>query len=311
MWFRMHSSSPTGSEPPPAPPRSKWKGPLLRLSLFYLILNLGLYFFQYFFLYQPTRMTIAEVEAKAAKSNVKLWPSGPTYAPENYRGFIAGPEDSPKSGTIVIFHGNAGDALDRDFLVPLFRARGLRVLLLEYPGYAARSGAVGERAILPAMIAALKPARAEFPGPFYILGESLGAGVAASAIRSSQIKIDGIALITPWDTLPDLAADRFWFVPARWLVSDRYDTIANLKGINVPIAIIIAEHDEIIPRRRSERLFASIAEPKQWIELPRVGHNNWPVQFRFEDAARLVDFWQAHRIESETHFPADLPPPQF
>lgn len=259
------------------------------MGTFYLLLCLCLYIFQWRLQYMPTRMSLAATREKAAEAGLALWPADDA----EYRGFLAEPEDGATSGTVVVVHGNAGDAIDRDFLVPLFRVQGLRVILLEYPGYGARPGRVGEARVVPDIRESLEHIDAEFDGPLYVIGESLGAGAASAALRDTTAQVDGLALITPFDTLPNLAAQRFWFVPARLLLTDRYDNIVNLRGYAGPIAVYTAGEDEIIPARRSQALYASLNQRRRLVVLPGVGHNTWPERFGRREARELVEWWQA------------------
>ncbi|MGD9003256.1 MAG: alpha/beta hydrolase, partial [Desulfobacterales bacterium] len=88
--------------------------------------------------------------------------------------------------------------------------------------------------------------------------------------------IKGVALITPWDTLPNLAQALYWFLPARWIVKDRYDNVANLANYRGPVAVILAGQDEIIPNRLTRRLYEALPDPKRLWEFPPAGHNSWP-----------------------------------
>lgn len=243
-----------------------------------------MYFVQYRLLYMPSQYRAQVGERMAERASLVPWPrSGAAY-----RGFLAEPEVTAK-GTIAIFHGNAGDAIGRSFLVPLFRPEGYRVVLLEYPGYGGREGRLGEASLVADGARSLEMLREEFDGPLIVMGESLGAGVAAAAVASTSAPVDAVALFTPWDTLPNLAAERFWFLPARWIVADRYDTISNLRSFTGPIAIVVAENDEIIPRRRSESLQRGLGNRAHWIVIPEEGHNTWPARFGRPEARELIN----------------------
>ena len=63
----------------------------------------------------------------------------------DYRGLIAAGDALAPNGTIVIFHGNGGTALDRGFYIEPLVALGFRVVLAEYPQYGGRPGHVGEK----------------------------------------------------------------------------------------------------------------------------------------------------------------------
>jgi alpha-beta hydrolase superfamily lysophospholipase len=200
-------------------------------------------------------------------------------AGEGFRGYIGRPPSgtAPHRGIIVVFHGNAGNAKDRGYYVRALATRGYRVVLAEYPGYGGRAGAPSEAALIQDGRDTARQALAEAGGPLWLWGESLGAAVAAGVAADPTLPVAGLVLITPWDRLTDLAQSLYWYLPARWLVRDRYDTIAALRHFAGPVAVLIAEHDEIMPTRHSQRLYDAMQLPKQrWI-FAGAGHNNWPI----------------------------------
>ena len=204
-----------------------------------------------------------------------VWPmaSGPAF-----RGYVSAEplESVPTRGTVVVFHGNAGSARDRNYYLAALEQRGCRVVLAEYPGYGGRAGELGESSFVADGRETARRALAEFGGPLWLWGESLGAGVAAAVATDRTLLVAGVVLITPWDSLPDLAQALYWYLPARWLLRDRYDNGANLSQYPGPVAILIAEQDEIIPAQHSQRLYERLREPKRRWVFPQAGHNSWP-----------------------------------
>jgi alpha-beta hydrolase superfamily lysophospholipase len=110
----------------------------------------------------------------------------------------------------------------------------------------------------------------------FLLGESLGSGVAAAVAADSSLPVEGVVLITPWDSLPDVAQTLYWHLPIRWLVRDKYDNIRALQAFSKPVAVALAEGDEIIPQKRSLRLYEALAAPKRLWVFKGAGHNSWP-----------------------------------
>jgi uncharacterized protein len=265
-------------------PKKKWQRMLINILLpvfiFYLLLVVFVYIFQRSLLYFPDA------------THTESWQvtrSGLTYFPSEsgYRALvsIAQSPASPYKGTVVIFHGNAGRAVDRVEYVKALEPLGYRVVLAEYPAYGGRDGAISE--ISEARLVAdgretVRTIHQKFGGRLYVWGESLGAGVAAAIATDATLPIDGLVLLTPWDSLPDLAQEKFWFLPAKWMVKDRFDSSKNARiftGLGKPVCVIIAEKDEVIPPHHGKRLFSAIESEKvdtrEWI-FPGVGHNNWP-----------------------------------
>lgn len=182
---------------------------------------------------------------------------------------------SPR-GTVLVFHGNAGSARDRAYYLPALEPLGVRVVLAEYPGYGGRPGQPSEASLVADGRETLRQVRATFGDPVWVWGESMGAAVAAQVGSDPAGPAAGIFLITPWDNLPELAQSLYWYLPARWLVRDAYDSRAALQGYRGPIGVLIAGQDQIIPPDQGRRLFAALPEPKrQWL-FPSADHNSWP-----------------------------------
>ncbi len=225
-------------------------------------------------------------------NNLNYWPS----SIKDYRGFVSINEtQQPLNGTIIVFHGNAGTAADRLFYVKCLAPLGYRVILAEYPAYGRRKGKVGETVFVRDGIETVRLALEQYGGPLYLLGESLGCGVAAAVAKEAKVEIDGIILITPWDTLESVAQSMFPYFPVRLFLKDKYDNIGNLEFFKKGIAVIGAERDEIVPVERANRLYLALPgeAKKKWI-LKGVGHNDWAVFADRSFFKEIMDFLTSH-----------------
>ena len=245
---------------------------MLRLPIFYLIVVSGMYFLQDYFIYYPQKTDARLIEQAAASRDLRLWPQNV----ETYRGFISPGASQKNLGTMLVFHGNAGNALDRTYYASALNRLGYRVILAEYPGYGSRPGKTSEKEFTADAVESIRLASMEFGRPIYLLGESLGCGVVCGAAANSHTPIDGIALITSWDSLINLARDKYWFLPVKWMLKDRYDNVANLADYRGPVAVVMAGRDEIIPNRLTRRLYDTLRQPKRLWTFPKAGHNSWP-----------------------------------
>jgi pimeloyl-ACP methyl ester carboxylesterase len=219
-------------------------------------------------IYFPTRYPLAE----AKFAGLQAWPSA-----HDFRGFARAP-DGPARATAIVFHGNAGHAGDRGYYAETLARLGLRVILAEYPGYGPREGALGERSLVADAAASIALAHRLHGAPLLVIGESLGAGVAAAAAAHERDKVAGLLLITPWDRLESVAAHHYPWLPVRGLLRDRYDTAANLAAFGRPVLVVVATGDEVVPARLGRALHAALAEPKRLAVLEGAGHNDWPAQ---------------------------------
>lgn len=209
--------------------------------------------------------------AAMAAQHLQFWPS----EAGDYRGFVSTMPQGHARGTIIVFHGNAGAASDRDYYPKELTPLGYRVLLAEYPGYGGREGKPGEASFVNDARTTVRLAIEQFGKPVFLLGESLGCGVAAAMAKDAPVQIDGIILFTPWDTLLAVAKGTFPWLPVAWFLKDTYDSIGNLRSFRGPIAVIGAERDEVIPVRHAEELYRSLPGKKKLWLVKGAGHNDW------------------------------------
>jgi len=253
---------------------------MMSILLTYLLLLLAVFLWQRKIIYFPAQYSIEHQQQLADRSNLKLWPSA-----DNYSGLIAKPPQSTGKGTIIVFHGNAGSATDRTYYLAALEEQGYRVILAEYPGYAARKGAPSEQALVSDGIQTAKQALNDFGGPVFLWGESLGSGVVSGIVQSGQIPVKGIVLVTPFNSMADVAQHHYWFFLAKWLIRDKFDNIKNLQNYSGSTAILLAEQDEIIPNKYSLKLFESLPQRKKLWTFKDAGHNTLPMN-------RELPWWQ-------------------
>ena len=230
----------------------------------------------------PVRPSERLLDAKG----LKFW----QRSGDDYRGLIGSEEAKAVKGTVIVFHGNAGRAADREFYVNMLGPLGYRVILAEYPGYGGRRGVPGEKAFVSDASGSLRIAFEEYGGPVYLLGESLGCGVTAAVAGTTPVPVEGIVLITPWDSLISVARSKVPGLLVKVLLKDRYESVANLRSFRKKIAVVGAERDDIIPVRHAEALYASLPGEKRMWTIRGAGHNDWPM---FIGAARfreIMDF---------------------
>ncbi len=239
---------------------------------------------QYSMLYYPEAWVPSEAELAAR--HLRFWPSGP----DGYRGFMGTAESGNSKGTIIVFHGNAGTAADRGYYVNALGSMGYRIILAEYPRYGKRTGELGEGSFVSDARASVRLASASYGAPLFLLGESLGCAVAAGVAADASLRIDGLLLITPWDTLRAVAKSHFRYLPVGLFLKDRYDNGANLKAFRGRIAVVGAESDDIVPVRHAHELYRSLPGPKRIWTLKGVGHNDWPAVVDLPKWREFMDF---------------------
>lgn len=249
----------------------RWIVLLVAIVASYLLLVLAAYLLQDRMLYFPDVEPRQQTVEVASWLGLVLWPDA-----EDYYGLVSAAPPALHKGTVLVWHGNGGSAAHRIHYVRALDRLGYRVLLLEYPGYGSRPGEVGEASFVADAKEAARRAREAFGGPLYVWGESLGCGIASAVAADPELDIQGAVMLTPWDTLPDLAQRTYWYLPARWIVRDRYDNIGHLRAFDGPVAVLMAGEDEVIPNENTMRLYEALSGRKQLWVFDRARHNTWP-----------------------------------
>lgn len=175
---------------------------------------------------------------------------------------------------VVYFHGNAGHIGGRGYKARVMIDAGCGVLLAGYRYNAGAGGAASEEALLAdgatAMRFVLEQGYALEQVVLY--GESLGSGIAVAL--AAEHGVGGLILETPYSSVADVAQARYWFTPAKWLLWDRFDSMARIGRVRAPILLFHGTADETIPVRFARRLEAAAPEPKEVHYLPGGQHTD-------------------------------------
>lgn len=177
------------------------------------------------------------------------------------------------SGTLVLgFGGNGWNAeAAAAYLHDLFPEAD--VVAFHYRGYRPSSGSPSARALIEdaplvhdLAVAGIRPART------VAVGLSVGSGVAASL--APRRPLDGLILVTPFDSLGKVAAGQYPWLPVRLLFRHEMKPAEWLSGSEVPTAIIAAERDTLIAAARTEGLRRSAGRLVYDRTIPGAGHND-------------------------------------
>lgn len=193
------------------------------------------------------------------------------------------PRDGPQA--VVYFGGNAEDvSLSLPDLAAAFPAHAL--YLLHYRGYGGSSGNPTEAALFDDGLALLDKVLATHP-QVVVVGRSLGSGVA---VRVASLRpVARLVLVTPFDSLQDLAAAQFPLFPVKWLLRDKYESWRHAAQVIAPTLLLAAEHDEVIPRWSTENLLQRFAPGRASLEVvPGTSHNTISEHPRYADLLNRV-----------------------
>jgi pimeloyl-ACP methyl ester carboxylesterase len=152
-------------------------------------------------------------------------------------------------------------------------APGTGWLLVSYRGYGGSEGAPSETTITADALRWYDYAVKELGATQVIaFGRSLGSG--AAVYLASQRNIRAVVLVTPYDSMIEVAKEHYPYLPVRLMLRHPFESIAHAPKLGMPLLCIAAGRDQIIPPVRSKRLFDAWAGPKRWLELEGADHNS-------------------------------------
>jgi pimeloyl-ACP methyl ester carboxylesterase len=194
------------------------------------------------------------------------------------------PADEPHGAKLLIlgFGGNAWNGQDvAEYLHEIYPQHD--VVAFHYRGYAPSTGSPSGEAltadaplVYEAAVTHVQPARV------IAVGFSIGTGIAAQL--TAQRKLDGLILVTPFDSLKALAQAMFPWLPIGPFFNHQIDVVGPLSRAQVPVAIIAAERDEIVPPERTQALRKEVANLVFDRTIAGAGHNDIYARSDFHEA---------------------------
>lgn len=194
-------------------------------------------------------------------------------------------EDRRGDGTLVLgFGGNAWNAQDvAEYLHELYPDAD--VVAFHYRGYRPSGGSPSAEALIAdaPLVFDLAVERLE-PKRVFAVGFSIGSGIAArlAAVR----KLDGLILVTPFDSLKAVAQSMYPWLPIGPIFSHEIDAAAALEKCQAPSAILAAERDEIVPPARTEALRKRARNVAFDRTIKGAGHNDIYARSDFQSSMR-------------------------
>jgi hypothetical protein len=127
------------------------------------------------------------------------------------------------------------------------------IYLMHYRSYGGSTGKPSERALVADALSLFDEVH-QHHDDVVVVGRSLGSGVAIQL--ASQRAVSRLVLVTPYDSVLNLAVRQFPYFPVRWLLLDKFESWRYAPAVTAPTLIIAAGDDEVIPRASTEALAA-------------------------------------------------------
>ena len=170
--------------------------------------------------------------------------------------------------TVIYFQGNRRSPSEYRRRLRTLSQLDANALIFDYRGYGQSPGHIQEEEdIYRDGLAAweyLCRERAIAPEDIILWGRSLGGAVAVEVARRRPI--GGIVLESTFNSLGDMAAYQYGWLPARRLLRFQFDSGAKVAQIRAPLIVIHSPEDRYIPIAQAQDLFRQASPPKYFLE---------------------------------------------
>jgi len=151
----------------------------------------------------------------------------------------------------LLYFGGNGEAVIHNAERFTVEFPDLTIYLFNYRGYGGSSGSPSETANYADAMALYDTIKSNHT-QVSVAGRSLGSGVATYLAANQPIH--KLVLITPYDSVENVAKNNFRIFPVRLLLKDKYNSALRATKINSDVLVIAAENDEIIPEANTRAL---------------------------------------------------------
>ncbi|WP_254508525.1 alpha/beta hydrolase [Anatilimnocola floriformis] len=184
---------------------------------------------------------------------------------------------------LLYCHGNGENvSYLGEYLAGLSDRYQINIFAFDYRGYGRSQGSPHEKGILADGDAAQQwlAKRAKIkPNEVVLMGRSLGGGVAVDLAARNGAR--GLILQNTFTSLPDAAAFHYPIFPVRWLMRNRYNSVARITQYQGPLLQSHGDNDSVVPFELGKKLHAAAVGPKQFFVNKGLGHNDGdPKEYR-------------------------------
>ncbi len=179
---------------------------------------------------------------------------------------------------VVFMHGNSYN-IEAFFhkQIPLIKL-GYGSFMPEYRGFGDIPGTISQNSLKQDSVAAIRwlYSQGYRNSQIYLYGMSLGSFTATHAAYSLGLSspFAGLILEVPFDSLYAVVKDVIKFpLPLDYIIKDKHDNIGKIKQLRVPLLVMGAEKDTVVPVARAQNLFSQARQPKKLIIYPNAQHS--------------------------------------
>ncbi len=183
---------------------------------------------------------------------------------------------------MIYFGGNADDATR--FVLHVKKLQPFDIVTFNYRGFVGSTGKPSEKALFEDALKIYDTyAKTQ---KVYVVGRSLGSGVAS--FLASKRAVDGLVLITPYDSIASMGKQKYPIFPIDFLLNHKFETINYIGAVKAKIAVIEVENDMTIPKYHLDRLLEKMPNKPLHVKLENTTHGKVLEHPDFEQTMQTI-----------------------
>ncbi|MGJ7524737.1 alpha/beta hydrolase [Variovorax sp. GB1P17] len=189
------------------------------------------------------------------------------------RGYVYHPDGEDALQDLFIYFAGRSEDVRATAQMLHWLPQGFGFAAINYRGVADSQGNPSEIASVEDAVQFANHLRRAFPhARLHVVGRSLGTGVAIQLVARQNFA--SLQLVTPYDTLLEVAKRRFPLVPLSLLLRNRFDSLTHSAEVAAITQVLLAAQDDVVPHERSEKLIAAWPTPVSVQTIPDSDHYN-------------------------------------
>jgi len=176
------------------------------------------------------------------------------------RGYVYHPQGEEALQDLFIYFAGRGEDVRATAQALHWLPEGFGFAAVNYRGVADSEGHPSEIASVNDASQFADHLRRAFPNArLHVVGRSLGTGVAIQLVARQDFS--SLQLVTPYDSMLEVAKRRFPLVPLSLLLRHQFDSLAHSREVAAKTQALLAETDDVVLPERSEKLIAAWPTP--------------------------------------------------
>lgn len=189
------------------------------------------------------------------------------------RGYVYHPQGEAALQDLFVYFAGRGEDVRATAQMLHWLPEGFGFAALNYRGVADSQGHPSEIASVEDASQFARHLRRAYPqARLHVVGRSLGTGVAIQLV--AQQDFASLQLVTPYDSMLEVAKRRFPLVPLSLLLRHQFNSLEHCKEVAAKTQVLLAAKDDVVLPERSQKLIAAWPTPISVQTVPDSDHHN-------------------------------------